>query len=132
MVQILDKNAYIFNPPSITFEKSGESTDKIIELYQIDLMQLICCFKDIFNDNFIYARNKYNQKRPENFRIYRGIVHYLIKKRKVKKLVLFIKLNLSEHGFNIKMMISFIKGIVLFPAQFFLDLISDKKKSPNK
>ena len=118
MVQILDKEAYIFNPPSITFEKTKQWTNDIIELYQLDVDQLISCIREIFNQDFLFAKNRYHQRAPQNFRIYRGIVHSLILRKEFSKLLSFLKLNVREHGFKRKMLFAILKGIVLFPIQY--------------
>ncbi len=121
MVQLLDPNAYIYNPPSIGFSKVGESTEVIIELYRYDLDLLIKCTKHIFENSFQDAKKVYNQKAKSNFRIFRGITHTFIKRKKYKLLKQFILMNLNENGFNLKMIKMIAIGILFYPVQSMLN-----------
>lgn len=121
MVQLLDAKAYIYNPPSIGFSKVGASTDAIIELYEYDLQRLISCINNVFDIGFAEAKIKFNQPAKTNYRIFRGITHTFIKRKKYRLLRQFISMNLKENGFDIKMMYMIAKGIVLYPIQSMLN-----------
>lgn len=121
MVQILDKEAYIFNPPSIVFEKTNQSLNGIIEMYQLDMDQLVDCIQKIFKQDFLSVQKIYHQNAPQNFKIFRGIVHTLILNKKFGSLVSFIKMNIKEHGYKRKMLLAISKGILLFPIQYWLN-----------
>jgi hypothetical protein len=116
-IQLLDKNAYIFNPPSITFAQMGKAVDHIIELFDFTVPLLSDCFSVVMNKGFDTARNSYNQKPVKQFRVYRGITHMFIARKKYALLSNFIKLNIAVHGYNLSMLSMIMKGIVLYPIQ---------------
>jgi hypothetical protein len=124
MVQLLNASSYIFNPPSVGFSKVGEDTSMIIELYQYDLEKLAKCINNIFDVGFAQTKIQYHQPAKSNFKIYRGIIHSFIQKRKINLLRKFIKMNVETNGYNVKMLISILLGIVLFPVQYVLNKIS--------
>ncbi len=121
MVQLLDADAYIFNPPSIDFIKRGKGTNLLLELYRFDEKLLIQCLSTIFVEGFGSARNKFNQPPPLHFRIFRGIVHHFLLNGKFKLAWRFAMLNIRVHHAHPRMLWMLAKGFFLFPLQVLVD-----------
>ncbi|MBU6157755.1 MAG: hypothetical protein KGP35_01875 [Bacteroidetes bacterium] len=124
LVQILSPDAYYFNPLSITLKRWGKSTDNLIELVNFDDEKLKSVFKDIFLKGFSVARRIHSQPVSVQFRLHRGIVHHFLIQGKFAEIITFVKINLSQNGFNLRMMMSIALGFLFFPLQ----LISDQIK----
>lgn len=116
-LQLLNKDSYIYNPPSIAFERAGELSHSLIELFDFDITKASACISVILQQDFTTAKQLYAQAAKKQFKIYRGITHYFLKKRKFSLLRNFIKLNIAEHGWNPKMIASIGKGLLFFPLQ---------------
>ena len=86
-----------------------------------DLKSLVDCVRIVFEKGFSDARTMYNQKAPDNFRIFRGIIHTFLQRGSVKNLISFVRMNISEHGLNPKMLLMMAKGFLLFPIQYLLN-----------
>lgn len=120
-VQLLAKNAYYFNPLSLTFFKLKRSADTLIEMIEFDKQKLSEVFEDIFSKGFQQARSKHHQQVQVQFRLYRGIINGFLKEGKCSEIVTFVKINYKEHGFNFQMLKYMLLGIVLFPFQWIMD-----------
>lgn len=116
-VQLLAKDAYVYNPPSIAKSKVGEETGDLIELFDYDLNLIGDCISEIFAHGFNIAHANFNQPAKKQFRLYRGITHDLIRRGKIRLLKYFVTMNLKEHHWHPKMIISILKGIILYPIQ---------------
>jgi hypothetical protein len=125
-LQLLNKGAYIYNPPSIALKRTGAATNLVIELFEFDLRKVLDCINTIFTENFETAKQLFDQPAKKQFKIYRGITHNFLAKGKTQLLKNFIQLNLSEHGWNFSMLFKIIQGIVLFPAQLIVNKIKGR------
>jgi hypothetical protein len=123
MIQILEKDAYYFNPMSITFEKLQKSTEGLIELIHFDSEKLRVVFKDIFNKSFVEARSLHNQKVTKQFRLYRGIIHDFLRRGKFSLVASFLSVNFKANGLNLQMMKHMLYGLLLFPFQLVKSLM---------
>ncbi|MBS1497270.1 MAG: hypothetical protein JSU03_04525 [Bacteroidetes bacterium] len=121
MVQLLNKDAYIFNPPSIAFEKVGSPTDTIIELFEFDVKKVLSCIEMIFTQDFATARLTFHQQAKKQFRVFRGITHRFLAQKKYGLLKKFIKMNIAVNGYNGAMLLMILKGIVFYPVQRLLE-----------
>jgi hypothetical protein len=128
MVQLLDKNAYVFNPLSVDFTKRGQSTDNLIELYNFTIDRIEACVKSIFDSGFAAGRQQFNQPVIFTFRLFRGIIHHFLKQGKISQVIRFIRLNLAEHGYNRAMLLMMARGIFYFPVQVILDKVNSQRK----
>jgi ADP-heptose:LPS heptosyltransferase len=125
-VQLLNKDTYIYNPPSVAFERIGEPNHLIIELFEFDLKSVSSCVNTIIKENFDTAKQLYNQPAKKQFKIYRGITHRFLSEGKIKLLSNFIKLNIAEHGSNFIMLFKIFQGFILFPLQLIVNRINKK------
>ena len=123
-LQLLNKNVYIYNPPSIAFDRIGEPDDLIIELFRFDVTKASACVSSILKEGFPKAKRLYNQPAEKQFKIYRGITHSFLAKRKFLLLKNFIALNIVEHGWNLSMLFKIFQGFVLFPLQLIVNRIN--------
>jgi hypothetical protein len=123
MIQILEKDAYYFNPMSITFEKLQKSTEGLIELIDFDSEKLRVVFKDIFNRGFEEARRQHNQKVTKQFRLYRGIIHHFLRRGKFSLIADFLSVNFKANGLNLQMIKYMFYGLLLFPFQVVKNLM---------
>ncbi len=126
MVQILAKDAYYFNPLSITFKKLGKNTDQFLELLDFDGNKLGNIFSDIFNLGFEYARMQHEQVVKKQFRLHRGIIYNFLKKKKFSSVAKFITINFKENGLNLSMIKYMLLGFILFPFQYLKDINKNK------
>ncbi len=126
MLQLLNANAYYFNPPSIDFKFSNIDETNVIELYNFTPSLVIDVVKTMLFENVANAREKFNQSVKNKFKIYRGIVHNFLAKGKIKLLKKFITINLKEHGWNWPMLKSMTLGFILFPFQLCINFINKK------
>jgi hypothetical protein len=124
MLQILDKKAYIFNPPSIAIELAGGSNQQIIELFDFEETSISSCVATVFEKGIVAAKTLYNQPTKKQFRLFRGIVHSFLKQAKFKMIFNFIRMNLSVNGLNPSMCYKILQGFLFFP----IELINDKIK----
>jgi hypothetical protein len=125
MIQLLDANAYFFNPPSIDFKFAGIAETAVIELYRYTVDSITNILDTTGTDGFATAKLQYNHVTRNSFALHRGIVHYFLKKRKFRLLKKFLSINLQQHGYDSKMMKKIVQGFVFFPLQ----LIKDKMKA---
>jgi ADP-heptose:LPS heptosyltransferase len=122
-VQILSKQAYYFNPLSLTLEKWHYSSNRILELIEFNTHKIEQVFQDIFTKDFQSARINHHQKVQISFKLHRGIIHHFLKNRNISELITFISINIKENGFNFYMIRSILLGFILFPFQFVYDAI---------
>lgn len=122
MVQLLNSDTYIFNPPSIDFIESGHDINQVIELYYFTPKNVVEVFEIIYKNGFAKARQLRNQHIKNKFILHRGIVHEFIKKGKLTLLAHFIKINIKQNGYNKNMLAKIAAGFVLFPAQYLINL----------
>ncbi|MEP6594455.1 MAG: hypothetical protein ABJA71_00855 [Ginsengibacter sp.] len=125
-LQLLNNNAYIYNPPSIAFDRIGEPCNLIIELFDFDVTRASACISTILKEDFLKARQLYNQPAKKQFKIYRGITHSFLSKGKFSLLKNFIKLNIAVHGWNLSMLFKIFQGFILFPAQLVVNKIGKR------
>jgi hypothetical protein len=115
MVQVLDKQAYYYNPPSVAFERLHESADHIIERYDVDAYTLADCVHVIYMQGVDQARRLFHQPAVKNFRIFRGIIFRFLRAGKWKLLRLFMQQNIRIHGWNLSMLRMITLGVVVDP-----------------
>lgn len=125
-LQLLNKDAYIYNPPSIALKRIGETTNLVIEMFDFNPRKVLACVETIFTENFETAKRLFDQPAEKQFKIYRGITHMFLVKGKIQLLKKFIQLNLAEHGWNFSMLFRIFLGIVLFPAQIIVNKIKGR------
>ena len=116
MVQILDQNAYWLNSVSNDRKRFGKNTDDIIELTDDMVDHLVFCIRSIREDGFVKARIKYHQEIPQSFRVSRGLIFYLLRKRNFRGVVRHIRINIGLFGWNSKLILSIFLGIFTFPV----------------
>jgi hypothetical protein len=126
-VQLLDKNAYIFNSPIIDGKRNNLPIEKWLELYDFDEQKIIDCIEMILNDGFEKAKTKFGQQPRVSFKLYRGIVHKFLKEFKLKLLTNFIILNFKQYGLNLVMMKYLMLGFFLFPLQVIVNFTNKSK-----
>jgi hypothetical protein len=122
-VQLLNMDSYVFNPPSVAMQKTGESVEHLLELYHYDRGVIRQVFDSILVDGFQSARDRFNQLPGKQFKLYRGIVHGFLHSGKWALLARFIKMNLRENGANLKMIWKMFQGVLFYP----LDLLLKKR-----
>ena len=115
MVQVLDKKAYYYNPPSVAFERLYESTDHVIERYDVDAYTLANCVQMIYMQGVEQAKRAFHQPAVKNFRIFRGIVFRFVRAGKWKLLRSFIQQNIRIHGWNLSMFCTIAMGLCADP-----------------
>jgi hypothetical protein len=119
-VHLLNKDSYVFNPPSVAMKKAAESVDHLLELYRYDRGVISRVFNSIMTEGFQSAKNRFNQLPGKQFKIYRGIVHGLLRRRKWRLLTRFIGMNLCENGSDFRMIWKIFQGFILFPLDWLL------------
>lgn len=126
-MQLLNKNAYLFNSPTLDHLRIGLPADRWLEITEFDEEKLMACITTIKTQSFEAAKNQFGQKPAQTFKLYRGITHTFLKKGQLKLLGKFISRNLKIHGLNLSMLKYIFLGIVLFPAQLVVN--SSNKKN---
>jgi ADP-heptose:LPS heptosyltransferase len=122
MVQILNPNAYWFNPVINDHARFGLPTDYIIELSDSVSEEIIfTCVSEIIKHGFENAKKLYQTEMPLQFRITRGIICYLLGKGKVRSAFKHIKINLKLFGWNFGLIKSIFLGVTTFPIINFLN-----------
>lgn len=125
-IQLLNKNAYLFNSPTLDHLRVGLPTDRWLEMTEFNEEKLIACISDIKERGFEKAKDQFGQKPVQTFKLYRGIVHSFLKERKLRLLQKFLLRNLKIYGFNLSMLKYILLGIVLLPAQLVFDYYQRK------
>lgn len=125
-LQLLDKNAYLFNSPTLDHLRLGLPAERWLELTDFDEEKLIGCIATIKAKGFETAKKIYWQTPVQTFKLYRGITHRFLKEGRLNLLSDFIKRNLKIYGFNLSMIKFIALGIFLFPAQLFIDAFNKK------
>jgi hypothetical protein len=128
-IQLLNKNAYLFNSPTLDHLRVGLSAERWLELTEFNEEKLIACITAIKTNGFETAKEQFAQKPVQTFKLYRGITHSFLKEGKLKLLGKFISRNLKIYGFNLSMVKYTLLGIVLFPAQLIINSTNKKKLS---
>jgi hypothetical protein len=124
MIQLLNPNTYVFNPPSVDFKKRGKPVDNLIELYSFNHKDIIACTQAVLMWGFEVAREQFNQQPIFKFRLYRGIIHSFLLRGKFNRIAHFIRLNLKENRWHINMLLMIMKGFLFFPVQLIADKLS--------
>ncbi len=126
-IQLLNRNAYIFNSPSLDYARNKLPADRWLELYDFDNDLVVSCVNSIINNGFEVTRQQFGQLPSPSFKLYRGIVHQFLQQGKFGLLIKFIRRNYKLYGLN-GVMIKYIwLGIFLFPVQYLLNLFYRKK-----
>lgn len=125
-IQLLNKNAYLFNSPTLDHLRADLPADRWLELTEFDEEKLISCITIIKEHGFEKAKKQFGQKPVQTFKLYRGITHTFLKDGRLSSLQKFISRNLKIYGFNFSMLRYIFLGIVLFPAQLIVDSINKR------
>lgn len=125
-IQLLNKNAYLFNSPTLDHLRVGLPAERWLELTDFDEEKLMACINTIKTKGFETAKKQFAQKPVQTFKLYRGITHTFLAKGRFKLLGKFILRNLKLYGFNLAMLKFIFLGIVLFPAQLVVNSINKK------
>lgn len=125
-IQLLNKNAYLFNSPTLDHLRIGLPTERWLELTEVNEEKLVACIVEIKTQGFEAAKKKFGEKPVQTFKLYRGITHTFLKEGRLKPLSKFISGNLKIYGFNLSMLKYILMGIVLFPAQLLVDAFNKK------
>lgn len=115
MIQVLDKHAYYYNPPSVAFERLHEPVHHIIERYDVDAYTLAECVQAIYTQGVEPAKRIFHQPAVKNFRIFRGIIYRFVHAGKWKLIRSFIQQNIRIHGWNISMLWTIAVGLCVDP-----------------
>lgn len=127
-VQLLDKDAYIFNSPVLDHERFGLSTERWLELYDFNDALFLDCIHMVIETGFEQAKIKFGQRSGMTFKLYRGIVHYFLKNGRFKRLSHFLKDNFLMYKFNPAMIKSILLGFLLFPIQVVAEYFKTKNR----
>ena len=125
-IQLLNKNAYLFNSPTLDHLRVGLPIERWLELNEFDEEKLMACIVEIKNQGFETAKKKFEEKPVQTFKLYRGITHTFLREGKLKSLSKFISRNFKIYGFNFSMLRYILLGIMLFPAQLLVDAFNKK------
>jgi len=115
MLQLLDPEAYFFNPPSVDFERNNISTEQLIELVKFNKRTVITCIRSIIAESFLLARKKYNQDIPLRFNTTRKIVYNLLCYLQFNAVKKHYKIMTGLYGRNPELIKQFRLGILTFP-----------------
>jgi hypothetical protein len=125
-IQLLNKNAYLFNSPTLDHLRVGLPTDRWLELTEFNEEKLIACITAIKTKGFEAAKQQFAQKPVQTFKLYRGITHSFLNDGKLRLLGKFISRNFKIYGFNLSMFKYILLGIVLFPVQLIINSLNKK------
>ncbi|HVX51812.1 MAG TPA: hypothetical protein VHB48_16745 [Chitinophagaceae bacterium] len=116
MVQLLNANAFWANPVSRDFKRFGLPVNEVIELVKFDTSTVINCVSEAFN-NFLAAKEKYNQEIPLKFKSTRRIVYNLLVYREFGAIIKHIQCNNAAYGLNINFYTQVGITFIIFPIK---------------
>jgi ADP-heptose:LPS heptosyltransferase len=125
-IQLLNKNAYLFNSPTLDHLRVGLPIDRWLELTEFDEEKLLNCVITVKTKGFDSAKQQFGEKPVQTFKLYRGITHSFLAKAELSLLRKFILRNIKLYGFNLSMLKSILLGIVLFPVQLIVNATAKK------
>ena len=116
-VQLLDRKAFIYNPPSIAMNRAGEDHGHVLELFSFSVNLVSAVVKSALTEGFLVSRKKFDQPARKQFRVFRGIVHRFVHNKQWRLLARFARMNLREHGLHPAMLFKIAQGFLLYPIQ---------------
>jgi hypothetical protein len=126
MIQLLNPDAYYFNPPSADFAYSGLGDNEVVELYRFNVADVCSVVRCAITEGISGAKKNFNQVQKNQFKMHRGIIHNFLKRGKFLLIFRFLRVNFRQNGFNLKMISQIIKGFFFFPIQVIKDAIEKK------
>jgi len=115
MIQLLNSQAYFFNPPSEDFKRFGISHPGLLEITTIEENRVYNCIKTIFTEGFDAAKEKFNEKLPLQFNTTRKIVYNLLCYVHFKAITKHYRIMTSIYGKHPEFIKQFRLAILTFP-----------------
>ncbi len=115
MLQLLNPNAYFRNAPSVDFSRYGIPANQLTELVQFDADKIAETVKGIIENGIVYAKKKFNQPLPLQFRTTRKIVYNLLCYLQFRSIARHYRIMRSVYGRQSLFNKEFFISILAFP-----------------